>query len=93
MSVDDLRRELVRISQQLSSWSLSLFTQRQALLVPFYEAYIGSEARSHAERQKEAEAATCRDQGGILEAEGQVAFWTCQRDLVVTLLEHGPCEP
>jgi hypothetical protein len=88
MGVDELRAELARVSGSLAAWQFSLADQRKTILVPFLEAYMGSEGRSHAERMKAAEAATVRDQEQILEAEGQVAFATTERDLIVHLLKY-----
>lgn len=87
-TVDELRKELVRVSAQLASWHVSLASQRKEILVPFLEVYMESDGRSHAERMKVAEAATVRDQGEIVEAEGQVNFFTAERDLIVHLLKY-----
>lgn len=93
MTVDQLRSELVRVTQQLSSWSESVAMQKANVLVPFLEAYAAASdagARSHAERMKQAEMATARDQASIIEADGKIAYFTAIRDMIVHLLDFPP---
>lgn len=88
MSVPELRVELARTAGQLATWTRSLAQQRQAIARPFYEAYVSSQGRSHAERMKDAEAQVLVDQGEITAAEGEVDYHSAIRDMIVTLIEH-----
>jgi hypothetical protein len=93
MGPQELRENLVRVTEQLAAWSYSLARQRAEYHVHFLEAFESSSAKSVAERVKDAEMAWCRDRSQIMDAEGQVAFHEAIRSTLLALIASLGAQP
>lgn len=81
-----LKAQLVETCTQLAAWHFAWAKAKADRNLAYLEAYSNSPGKSVSDRRMDAEMATARDQGIVLEYEGYVNFHMTARDLTALLI-------
>lgn len=88
MTLAELQESLCGTAKQLATWHSALAESRKTHARSFCESYAKSMEKATAGRVRDAELGSVADLGVIFEDEGNVAFHTTIRDLLVVLIEN-----